>query len=161
MSCKKSCSNESRREFLQTTGCGLFTLAALGIGADVILPVNAIAATGSGPEKVYPIPAADGVNIDRRSQIIIVRYANRMYAFSLACPHENAAVKWVAKDRKFACTKHDSEYTPDGKYTTGHATRNLDRFPVRKDGTTLVVTTDRVYHSDQNAAAWAAAGVDV
>ena len=30
MSCKKSCANGSRREFLQATGCGLFTLAALG-----------------------------------------------------------------------------------------------------------------------------------
>jgi hypothetical protein len=27
----------------------------------------------------------------------------------------------------FQCTNHDSEYTPDGTYTKGHATRNLDR----------------------------------
>ena len=161
MSCKKPCANESRREFLQTTGCGIFTLAALGIAGDIVLPVNAIAAAGSGPERSYSIPASDSVNIDHKAQIIIVRYASHMYAFSLACPHENAAVKWLPKDRKFHCTKHDSEYTPEGKYTTGHATRNLDRFPVRKDGTNLVVTTDRVFHSDQNAAAWAAATVDV
>lgn len=161
MSCKKSCTSGSRREFLQTTGCGLFTLASLGFAADVVLPVNAIASSGSGPERTYPIPAADGVNVDHRSQVIIVRYGNKMYAFSLACPHENAAVKWVAKDRKFHCTKHDSEYTPDGMYTTGHATRNMDRFPIRKDGTNVIVTIDRVYHSDKNAAAWAAAAVDV
>ena len=161
MSCKKSCTNGSRREFLQATGCGLFSLAALGIAGDVVLPVNAIAASGSGPERTYAIPASDGVNIDHKAQIIIVRYANKMYAFSLACPHENAAVKWVAKDRKFHCTKHDSEYTPDGTYTTGHATRNLDRFPVRKDGNNLIVTAERVFHSDNNAASWAAAAVDV
>jgi len=95
----------------------VFTLAALGLSADLVLPVSAIAGAGSGPERSYPIPAADSVNIDRKSQVILVRYANRVYAFALACPHEHAAVKWLAKDHRFQCTKHDSQYTPDGKYT--------------------------------------------
>ena len=129
----------------------MFTLAALGLSADLVLPVSAIAGSGSGPERSYPIPAADSVNIDRKAQVILVRYANRVYAFALACPHEHAAVKWLAKDHRFQCTKHDSQYTPDGKYTSGKATRNLDRFPVRKEGSTVIVTTDRVFQSDQNA----------
>jgi Rieske Fe-S protein len=157
-----SCNELSRRRFLHQGGCGLLTLAALGVGADVsMLPVRAIAGTGSAKEKAYPIPVSDGVNIDRGASVLIVRYANHVYAFSMACPHENAAVKWLAKDHRFQCTKHDSQYKPDGVYTTGHATRNLDRFPVRKEGATVIVSLDRVFRSDQNAAGWSAAGVDV
>jgi Rieske Fe-S protein len=148
---------QSRRAFLRQGGCGLFTLATLGIGGDVVLPVSAIAGVGSAKEKQYPIPAADGVNIDRSAQVILVRYANHVYAFSMVCPHERAAVKWLKKDNRFQCTKHDSEYTPDGTYITGHATRNLDRFPVRRDGEMVIVSLDRVYQADKHAAAWAAA----
>jgi Rieske Fe-S protein len=114
---------------------------------------------GTDTERRYPIPSADGVSIDRRAQIILVRYANQVYAMALACPHENAAVKWIAKDRRFQCSKHDSRYTPDGTYTSGHATRNLDRFPVRREQNEVVVTVDRVYRSDQNLSAWTSAGV--
>ena len=161
MSCKDSRScNESRRAFLQQGGCGLLSLAAMGLVGDAVLPVKAIAGVGTAKEKSYPVPAADGVNIDRSSSVMIVRYAGHLYAFSLACPHENAAVKWVAKDKRFYCTKHDSQYTADGTYTTGHATRNLDRFPIRKEGTSVIVSLDRVFHSDANKAAWSAAAVD-
>jgi Rieske Fe-S protein len=78
---------------------------------------------------------------------------------ALACPHENAAVKWLNKDRRFQCSKHDSQYTPEGVYTSGHATRNLDRFPVRREQNEVVVTIDRVYRSDQDLTAWTSAAV--
>lgn len=152
---------ESRRAFLHEGGCGLLTLAAMGLVGDVVLPVSAIAGGGAGKEKTYPMPTSDSVNVDRGSSLVVVRYQNHVYAFSLACPHEQAAVKWVEKQHRFFCTKHDSEYTPDGTYQTGHATRNLDRFPVRKEGTSLIVSLDRVFHSDANQAAWMSAVVDV
>ena len=152
--------NQSRRAFLQG-GCGLFTLAALGIAGDVVLPVSAIAGAGSAQERSYAIPSADGVNVDRSAQVILVRYAGHVFAFSMACPHERAAVKWLKKDNRFQCTKHDSQYKPDGTYVTGHATRNMDRFPVRRDGDKVIVSLDRVYQADKHAAAWAAAAVDL
>lgn len=31
-------------------GCGLFTLAALGLSTELVRPVSAIAGSGSGPE---------------------------------------------------------------------------------------------------------------
>jgi nitrite reductase/ring-hydroxylating ferredoxin subunit len=156
-----SCKYQSRREFLQESGCGLFTLTAFGLAADTVLPVSAIAGTGADKERTYPIPAADGVNVDRGAQVMLVRYANRVYAFSMVCPHEHAAVKWLKKDNRFQCTKHDSQYKPDGTYTTGHATRNLDRFPIRREGASVVVDLQKVFQSDQHAAAWAAAAVDL
>lgn len=156
-----SCKELSRRDFLQRGGCGVFTLAALGLGVDVALPVEAIAGSGGGSERSYPIPPGDSVNIDRSVQVILVRYSNRVYAFSLVCPHEKAAVKWLNKDNRFQCTKHDSKYTPNGIFMSGHATRNLDRFPIRRDGGNVVVDLTKVYRSDAHAQAWAAAGVDV
>ena len=138
----------------------MFTIAALGLAIDATaLPILTIDSEGDDKERRYAIPATDGVNIDRSAQVILVRYANNLYAMALACPHENAAVKWLAKDRRFQCTKHDSKYTPEGTYTSGHATRNLDRFPIRLEGTSVVVTIDRVYRSDQDAAGWNAARV--
>jgi Rieske Fe-S protein len=79
----------------------------------------------------------------------------------MACPHEQAAVKWLKKDNRFQCSKHDSEYRPDGVFTTGHTTRNLDRFPIRREGNTVIVNLQKVYQSDQHTAAWTAAGVDL
>ena len=150
----------SRRAFLQGGACGLFTLAALGLAADAtLLPVTLIAGSGDGNERSYDIPAADGVIIDRKTQVMLVRYGTHVYAMAMACPHEQAAVKWVKKDGRFQCTKHDSQYKPDGTYVSGHATRNLDRFPIRRADNQVVVGIDKVYHSDQHAAAWQAAVV--
>src|SRR3954471_9618238 len=147
----------SRRAFLQGGACGLFTLAALGLAADAtLLPVTLIAGSGDGNERSYDIPAADGVTIDRKSQVMLVRYGNHLFAMAMACPHEQAAVKWVKKDGRFQCTKHDSQYKPDGTYVTGHATRNLDRFPIRREDAKVLVNISKVYQSDKQAAGWAA-----
>jgi nitrite reductase/ring-hydroxylating ferredoxin subunit len=107
------------------------------------------------------MPPADSVNIDRDAQIIIVRASGHVFAFNLACPHENAAVKWVANDHRFQCTKHDSRYQADGEHISGRATRNMDRLAIRREGGELVVELDRLIRSDQDAAGWAAATVAV
>jgi nitrite reductase/ring-hydroxylating ferredoxin subunit len=114
---------------------------------------------GAGQERTYAIPDADGAIIDRASQVILVRQQQAVYAFNLSCPHQNAAVRWVPSEPRFQCSRHDSRYRPDGTHTAGRATRNMDRFPIRLDGTTLVVDVSRVIHSDQDPAGWAAASV--
>jgi Rieske Fe-S protein len=148
-----------RREFLQTAGCFGATLAACGL-----FDVEAIAwTTGTqvGDQRRYPIPMSDGVSIDRNAQVILVRSQNKVMAMALACPHQNAAVRWLPDDRRFQCTRHDSMYQPDGTYTSGRATRNLDRFPIQKDGVSVLVDVSRVFRSDQETAGWAAAVVIV
>jgi Rieske Fe-S protein len=153
---------KTRREFLVEGGCGLFTIAALGLSIDAAaLPVSVVEGEGGQSERSYPIPVTDGVNVDREAQVILVRYQNKVFAMALACPHENAAVRWLPKDQRFQCTRHDSKYTPQGAYMSGRATRNLDRFPIRRADTSVIVTMDRVYHSDREADAWNAAVVDV
>jgi nitrite reductase/ring-hydroxylating ferredoxin subunit len=152
----------SRRGFLQVTGgCFAASLAAAGVPAAAlaapIRDLDALFVTGA--ERTYPLPPGDSVSIDRAAQVILVRAANRVYAFALSCPHQNAAVKWVEKANRFQCTKHDSKYQPDGVYLSGRATRNLDRFPIRRDQDTVVIETSRVFHSDKDPAGWAGAVV--
>jgi Rieske Fe-S protein len=152
----------SRREFIQAVGCFAGALAALGISRDALAaPVSFAEGVQAGDDRSYPIPAADGVTIDKNSQVIIVRSNGHVFAFALSCPHQEAAVKWVPQHNQFECTKHDSHYQADGTHTSGRATRNLDRFPVKKDGNTLHVDTAHVFQSDKDAAGWAAATVPV
>ena len=157
-----SSDERSRRAFLQQGACALITTGALGLSLDAeALPVTFVTAKTVAAERQYPVPASDGVSIDRGAQVILVRTGRSVYAMALACPHQNAAVKWVEKDHRFQCTKHDSRYTPDGTYTSGRATRNLDRFPIRLEGDTVVVATDQVYRSDREQGAWSAAHADL
>ena len=123
------------------------------------LPVFVIDGTAAATERRYTIPAADSVNIDRQGQVILVRFQNSIFAFALACPHENAAVKWLPKDHRFQCSKHDSQYQPDGSHTSGRATRNLDRFAIRRDDTSVVVDLQHWFQSDKDNAGWTAAAI--
>jgi Rieske Fe-S protein len=140
-----------RREFLWCAGFGFLA------GLPVVLAAGVQTSTG----RRYPIPAADSVTIDRQAQLILVRYQNQVYAFNLSCPHQNAAVKWLAKDQRFQCTKHDSKYTPVGVYTSGRATRNMDRLPVQRDGDSVVIDTSRMIQSDKEPSAWANAKISL
>ncbi len=151
----------SRRDFLHTGACAVVSLALCGLSEAALraLPVRAVAGRGAGSDRAYPIPPDDSVNIDHQAGIIIVRYHNEMLAFSLSCPHQHAALKWVEGEHRFQCTKHDSRYQPDGVHISGRATRNMDRFPVRLEGGQLVVDTSQVYRSDQNETGWDAAAV--
>jgi len=131
-------------------------------GALVALPVafaGSLAAAGS--EYQYAIPAADGVTIDRKAKLIVVRYDQHLYAFNLACPHENTALRWKQGNGKFECPKHNSRYTPEGKFIDGRATRNMDRLGVKRDGNNVVVDLSDMIKSDQKPSEWAAATITV
>jgi Rieske Fe-S protein len=148
-----------RRGFLKGAGCFAGLLLAIGLA-----PTDAIAfVTGaqSGNERRYPIPSSDGVTVDRDAALMLVRLQGKVIALSMVCPHQNAAVKWLPSDNRFQCTRHDSKYTPDGTYTSGRATRNMDRYPIKKDGAFVVVDMSGVFRSDQNGAAWASDFVPV
>jgi Rieske Fe-S protein len=150
----------SRREFLQLA-CFTFTAAALGLNAAdaAVLPITFADAAAAGAERRYPLPAADGVTIDRKEQVIIVRYQGHIYAFNLSCPHENTALKWLPKDMRFQCPKHESKYQPSGTFMSGRATRNMDRLTIRKDGDALVVDLSHIIKSDVDPSGWSAATI--
>lgn len=153
----------SRRQFLQATGfLGIGALIAAVASKDpAARPIGRLEAAGDAAVRRYPIPSADGVSIDRASQLILVRASGHVYVFALSCPHQNNAVKWVPKDNRFQCTKHDSQYQVDGVHTSGRATRNLDRYVIRRDGDSIVVDLHKWVRSDQNPAGWAAATIAI
>jgi Rieske Fe-S protein len=160
-----ACSGSDRRDFL-TQATGLVAGVLAGLGASTSEASASPVGLGSplsaaGADLTYPMPAADGATIDRDNSVIVVRYQGKVYAFNLACPHENAAVRWKGALGRFECSRHDSQYKPDGTYTSGRATRNMDRFNVKKDGATLLVDVSRLIQSDQQKAAWDAAFVAV
>jgi len=156
-----SADHQSRRNFLHAGSCALAALVACRLAtADLgALPITTIVGEPRDDERRYPIPAADSVSVDHAAQAILVRYQGHVYSMFLGCPHEHAAVRWVEKEHRFQCTKHDSRYQPDGLYTSGRATRNLDRFAIRREGDAVIVDLDRLFQSDANAADWAAAVV--
>ena len=119
-----------------------------------------IAGTRISPEeKSYPMPAADGVQIDKRADVIISRTQGKVFAFNLACPHQNTAIRWDQGKTRFQCPKHKSIYTPEGVFVEGRATRGLDRFAVRTEGNSLVVNLDSLYEQQRDADKWAKAFV--
>ena len=151
----------ARRDFLRTAAASL--LAGLSLG-----PLSALQAlepldepaTAPGTIK-YPIPAVDGASIDTKNEVILCRVGTEVFAFALSCPHQNTALKVLSKNRGFQCPKHKSKYQPNGTFVEGRATRNMDRLPVSRDGSTIVVDVDVAIASDTDPARWAAAVVHV
>ena len=158
------CTVGSRREFL---GLVSGTLAAVAVADEWVATVGAtgiteIATEQAGPTTLtYPVPAGDGVSIDKKEQMIVVRFQQKVYVFPLACPHENTALRWRQGDLRFQCPRHDSKYKPDGTFMAGRATRNMDRYGVSRTGASVVVDLTTLYQSDTQAALWAAASAPV
>jgi Rieske Fe-S protein len=154
---------DGRRDFLKQAAMlvsGALVAMAGPSASAADLPVTAGAPIdASGAELTYPIPAADGATIDRDNGVIVVRYQGKIFAFNLSCPHENAAVRWKAAVNRFECSRHDSRYEPNGTYTSGRATRNMDRFPLRRNGDTIVVDVSKLVQSDTQKAQWDAAAL--
>lgn len=160
------CALVARREFVRDAALAAAALVALGAAPKLAAaaPVSRVSPVGGAREdKAYPIPADDGAQIDKPNDVIIARWHGRVYAFSLACPHQSTTLKWSAKNQEFECPKHHSRFTPDGIYVkdSGRATRGLDRLPIRKDGANVIVNLDRAYQEDENPTEWQAAFVEV
>ncbi len=155
-----------RRAFLRA---GAMALASLGVLGASSRSAGAMAPREVSPldshsadrpaEKRYPIPAAEGVTFDKDNSVIIARAGAKVYAFSLACPHQNTALRWNADDKQFTCPKHKSHYKPDGEFIDGRATRDMDRLAIKRDGAALVVDVDTLYQQDLNTTQWTAAFV--
>jgi Rieske Fe-S protein len=152
---------QSRRHFLEqisTAVIGAVVGTQLGTADAAALPMAFVTGARTGAdERTYPIPTADGATIDADAEVIVVRFQQRVYAFNLACPHQNTALKWRQNDLRFQCPKHQSKYQPDGTFISGRATRNMDRFAVRRSADSLVVDLTRLLRSDQQQAEWSAA----
>jgi Rieske Fe-S protein len=138
-------------------------MATLGIARSAAaLPVSMVNALARGKAGLnYPIPATDGVQIDKDNEVILVRWNHAMYAFNLSCPHQHTALRWNDSVKEFQCPKHKSKYQPTGDFISGRATRSMDRFAVQKNGNNIVVDVDTMYQEDEQSAQWKAALIKV
>jgi nitrite reductase/ring-hydroxylating ferredoxin subunit len=164
-SCADCALPASRRAFLRDSllavAGALLTLGASSASA-FAAPIEMITGRRHADQTVkYPIPAADGVQIDKDNQVILVRWQNAAYAFNLSCPHQNTALRWDDADHRFQCPKHHSKYRPDGVFIEGRATRGMDRLAIQRQGNELVVDLDKMFKQDQDAAAWSAAIINL
>lgn len=162
MSCD-SCPGPDRRAFLREAALAAAgVLLALGLSPSeaAALPLSlGRPATTAGDEHGYPVPAEDGATIDKDNQVILVRYQGSAYAFALSCPHQNTALHWLGDEGRFQCPKHKSKYRPDGSFISGRATRGMDRFAIRRDGSNLVVDLARLFKQDADPEGWKTAVV--
>ncbi|MBI3569329.1 MAG: Rieske 2Fe-2S domain-containing protein [Gemmatimonadetes bacterium] len=150
-----------RRAFLRDASIAFVALAATGASA-AAMPLRAIEALSRyGRLVTYPIPAADGVSIDKANETIVSRVGGKVFVFALTCPHQNTALKWLDGDKRFQCPKHSSKYTPEGVYIEGRATRSMDRFAVTKSGNTVAADLDKLYEEDQDGDKWKTAFITV
>jgi nitrite reductase/ring-hydroxylating ferredoxin subunit len=160
--CQSCPISTNRRAFLRDATIGVAgVLATLGLSRSAAaLPVSMINALARAAATVtYAIPAADGVQIDKDNEVILVRWRNAVYAFNLSCPHQRTALRWNEAAKEFQCPKHKSKYTPDGDFISGRATRGMDRLAVKRQGNSVVVDVDQMYQEDENEAQWKTAFV--
>lgn len=156
------CPLATRREFLRD---GLVAvagvMASLGLARTAsALPVSVTSALRHvGQQRMYAIPPADGVQIDKDNSVILARWQNSVYAFNLSCPHQNTALRWNDDAKRFQCPKHHSQYQPDGEFIEGRATRGMDRLGIKRQGTNVVVDLDSMFQQDDDPNGWAAAVV--
>ena len=147
-----------RRQFLKDVALSVATVvAALGMPSSAQALQFVTALSVNEGEIAYPIPAADGVLIDKPNEVILVRHEGAVYAFSLSCPHQKTALKFKEKDNRFECPKHKSKYQLDGTFISGRATRGMDRYAITMTGQEIIVSTGTLYREDKDEAAWAAA----
>jgi len=124
------------------------------------LPVDLAAGFAAVDEEVaFPIPTQDGVSIDKVHALILVRHEQSVYAFGLSCPHQKTPLRWQDAEGRFQCPKHKSRFRPDGAFIDGRATRNMDRYRIRRDAGNVMVDLAALYREDEHRDDWLAAVV--
>jgi nitrite reductase/ring-hydroxylating ferredoxin subunit len=151
-----------RRAFMRAGAVSLVgMLAGMGAGANALAALPVAWARGARTARgvTYPVPVADGAQIDEANQVILVRWQSAVYAFSLACPHQRTALRWNVKQGGFRCPKHKSEFQPDGTLVGGKAKRAMDRYALVRSNGNVDVDTSRFIREPDDPAAWRAAVV--
>jgi nitrite reductase/ring-hydroxylating ferredoxin subunit len=135
---------------------GLTPDAALAERASFIQPL-----TSTVRERTYTLPQLDGVSVDEAERLVLVRSHNRLYAFSLECPHRGRMLEWQPGGSQFYCPKHKARFSTDGTNIGGRRTSALDRYALRRDGARVIVSLDLVLSFTDAPAEWKAAALSV
>ena len=105
----------SRRRFLRDSFLSAAgALVAVGVSrtSAFAMPLDFIEGKRRAGHTVsYAITSADGAQIDKKNDVILVRWQGAVYAFDLSCPHQNTALHWSDGDHQFECPKHHSRFS--------------------------------------------------
>ena len=152
-----------RREYLREIAAIAAAVAsALDAGPVRAAMLPAAFASGRsapGDAVTYPIPAQDGVTIDKDREVILARYEQSVYAFALSCPHQKTPLRWQEAEHRFQCPKHKSTFQPDGVFVDGRAPRSMDRYRIQREAANVVVDLGKLYREDENREDWISAVV--
>lgn len=156
----------NRRAFLRDVGRTVIGALALGaVTAPAVALAESVVETipvgGNGATRAYELPATDSISIDSPNEVILARWQNRVYAFSLRCPHRGSRLEWVAAERRVFCPKHKARFRPDGVHDSGRQSRDLDRYELSRSGSSVMVNLDALHRADQDPDAWRAAMITV
>jgi len=152
-----------RRTFLRAAALGVLgALAGQAVLPTLASAVGTTTPTSAGTlELRYALPPVDSVAVDEGNEVILVRWQERIYAFSAKCPHRGARLEWRSAEGRVFCPKHKARFRPDGAHDSGRQSRDLDRYDVRREGASLVIRLDMLRRADTDPAGWAAAVVMV
>jgi nitrite reductase/ring-hydroxylating ferredoxin subunit len=150
----------SRRAFLRDVGLIVAGALAL-IGSPAAALADSVVATKPlrrlERRRTYSVPPGDSVSVDASDDVIIARWQDHVYAFSLKCPHRGTRLEWRDAERRFFCPKHKARFQPDGAHDSGRSSRDLDRYGITLQGGALVLDLDVVWRADRDPDAWRAA----
>jgi len=155
-----------RRAFLREIALVVAgTLAVGAVGTPALALAESVSETSAlrrrRNQRTYALPRADTIAVDTDAEVIIARWENRIYAFSLRCPHRGTQLEWLGNERRIFCPKHKARFRPDGAHESGRQSRDLDRYELRREADVLVVDLDALHRADQEPDAWNAAVIAV
>ena len=154
-----------RRRFLRQAATSVVaTLLATGLGPAAALADSVseiVPRRTAGARLAYAVPKFDSVLVDSDNEVIVARWQNRIYAFSLKCPHRGERLEWRESESKFFCPKHKARFARDGSHVSGRKTSALDRYPIRREGNEILVSRDFVITEDENPAMWSSASLRI
>jgi len=149
----------SRRAFFRDVAAVVAGALAVGAAgtpalalAESVLETKAIRRRGN--QKSYLLPRRNSIAIDSSDDVVIARWENRVYAFSLRCPHRGTKLEWLDGEKRIFCPKHKARFQPNGLHESGRQSRDLDRYALRLQGDTLIVDLDLLYRADRDPEAW-------
>ena len=150
-----------RRAFLRAAALGVLgALAGEVAFPEIARSLGTATATRVGRAELrYALPAGDVVQVDEGNDLILVRWQGRAYAFSAKCPHRGSRLEWRAAENRVFCPKHKARFRADGAHDSGRSSRDLDRYDIRREGSSLVIWLDVLRRADTDPAGWAAAVV--
>ena len=159
----------SRRAFLRDAAA----VAAAAVAAvSIATPGLAFAQTvaeiepSSSPtarrlERTYAIPSAETVSVDVGNDVILARWEDRVYAFSIKCPHKGAQLEWRQSEQRVFCPRHEARFLADGSHFSGRDSRDLDRYGIRRSANDVIVDLAQLYRRDSDPDAWTQAVVSL